>query len=156
MQPAPEPFLVQVIDALAPLAVTLVSILAGWVAVQLKAKFASETGRNIVDRVVKLASGVVLEMEQTVVAAWREAARDGKITAEEAEDARSLALAKLRSYLGAKGKSEVLNAFGFKDEAQLDAWLTSLLEAELIKAKALIGRKISATIEERLGPESTS
>lgn len=153
---APVPFLVQVLDALAPLAVTLVSVLAGWVAVHLKAKFASETGSNIVDKVTKLASSVVLEIEQTGVAALRDAAADGKITALEAENAKDLALTKLRSHLGEKGKTEILSAFGFKDQAQLDAWLTSMLEAELVKAKALVGRKVTATIEERLGPESKS
>lgn len=154
MQPAP--FLVQVLDALAPLAVTLVSLLAGWVAIHLKAKFASETGRNIVDKVTTLASTVVLELEQTLVADLREKAADGVLTAGEADEAKDLALAKLRAHLGPKGKAEILSAFGFEDDKQFDSWLTSTLEAELLKAKALVGRKVMATIEERVGPETKS
>jgi hypothetical protein len=142
---------VQIVDAAAPVLASLVVALLAWLTAAVQKNVKSATAQAALTKLSSLASDVVLELEQTVVGALRESATDGSISRLDAENAKTLALAKLKAHLGAAGKAEVLAALGYKDEADLDALLSTKIEAEIAKAKSTVGRKLTATIENQTG-----
>ena len=141
---APLPLLAQVVNQLAPIVVSIVGMLGGWVLLELKKRISNARALDVINKVSSLTETVVLDLEQTVIANLRDAAADGTITATEAEQAKVIALAKVKSYLGPKGKKEALAAFGFQDDSDLDAFINSHIEAAVAKAKTTLGRKLVA------------
>jgi hypothetical protein len=152
---APIPLLSQVVNQLAPLVVTLLGALGSWVLLELKKRITNARALDVINKVSSLAETVVLDLEQTVIGALREAAADGVISAADAENAKMIALAKVKAYLGPKGKREALAAFGFADDADLDAFINSHIEAAVAKAKAMIGRKLAAVASSLDNPDLT-
>jgi hypothetical protein len=141
---APLPLLAQVVNQLAPLVATLLAALGSWVLLELKKRITSARGLDIINKVSSLTETVVLDIEQTVLSALRDGAADGTLSREDAENAKVIALAKIKAYLGPKGKKEALAAFGFADDSDLDAFINSHIEAAVAKAKAVLGRKLVA------------
>lgn len=138
----------EAVNTLVPL---LASVLVAFISYALNAlakKFKSDTVQNVAQRVSDLAHTVVLEIQQVVVDDLRDAAKDGVITIGEATQAKERALSTLKQHLGEKGKADALSAFGFKDEAQLDAYLETQLEAAVATAKRTFGTKLSASTDE--------
>lgn len=152
MAPASTP-LEQILNVLVPVVVTLLGLLGTWLTKVVTSKLQTEQQRSIALTLSELASDVVLELQQTTVEAAKERARDGKITAEEAADIKQLAVDKLKAMLGPKGKAKALKAFGFDDDAQLEAFISTKIEAEVRKARATIGRVLSGVLEATNKPE---
>jgi hypothetical protein len=142
-----ENALQQVLNALIPFIVTLLTVLIGAATQALRGKLQSERARDVLQRLSEQASDVVHELEQTWAGKLREAANDGKIDATEVADLKAAALANFKAYLGERGKSDALKVLGFKDEAELDALLRSKLEAEVLKLRQQAGVKVTAAIE---------
>jgi hypothetical protein len=130
-----QPLAVQLIDAVAPLAVSVLAAVFSYIAALIAKKIKSETVREVATRISELTQSVVLSVQQTYVDNLRSAAQDGVISSAEA-------------HLGPKGKAEALKAFGFANEEQLDAYLSTQIEAAVAKAKATIGTKLSSVIGE--------
>jgi hypothetical protein len=143
-----QPLAVQLIDAVAPLAVSVLAAVFSYIAALIAKKIKSETVREVATRISELTQSVVLSVQQTYVDNLRSAAQDGVISSAEATEAKERALDALRSHLGPKGKAEALKAFGFANEEQLDAYLSTQIEAAVAKAKATIGTKLSSVIGE--------
>ncbi len=141
-----QPIVSQVVDAIAPLLLSLLVAALSWLTVLVQRKVKSETVRDMTLRLSELTQTVVLEVGQTVVARMKDAAKDGVISKEEAEDARDLALAKLRMHLGTKGESEAMKVLGFDNKDQLEAYLIAHVEAAVVKAKSQFGTKLVAAI----------
>lgn len=142
-----QPLVAQAVDALAPVLASVIVALLGWVGAALQRSIKNETVRNMALRFSELAHDVVLEMEQTVVSQLREAAADGAISTEELQRVKAGALEQMKAHLGDKGKKEALTVLGFADETQLDAYLSTKLEAAVAIAKQTVGRKLSAVLE---------
>lgn len=76
----------------------------------------------------------VLEVHQTYVEARKAASEDGKLTDEEAEEAKDLAIEAAKAYLGPKGIRELLGVLGIGEDA-LDGWLGGKVEATVAELK---------------------
>ncbi len=127
----------QLIDALAPLLVAIITIVFGRLALIIQAKAKSERLRTIGLALTEQARDVVLEMEQNVVSKMRKQSEDGKIDPSEVSDLKRTALDSLKKYMGAHGRDATLKAFGFANEEEMDAMLASKLESEVAKARAM-------------------
>lgn len=77
---------------------------------------------------------VVRELQQTTVDAIKEAAKDGKITDEERARIKDLALASVKSHLGAKGLGELAKVLGL-DDGSLGKLISSKIEAAVYAMK---------------------
>ena len=77
----------------------------------------------------------VQETEKVLVEALREANVDGKLTAEEAEAAKSAALRALYSHLGQRGAAEIQRLLGL-DDLGLSKFLAGKVEATLHSIQA--------------------
>lgn len=142
-QDAPIPLLAQIVSQLAPLVVTILGALGSWVLLELRKRISNARALDAINRVASLAETVVLDVEQSVISSLRDAAADGAISALDAETAKAVALAKVKSYLGPKGKAEVLKAFGFKDDDELNSFISSHIEAAVARAKAALSKKLT-------------
>lgn len=92
----------------------------------------------LLDKLDKLATIVVLELDQTVVMPAKRDATDGKLPAAIADDAMNRAVERFRQLLGEKGQSKLGAAFG--DVART---IESLIEAKVRELRLLqTGRKI--------------
>lgn len=118
-------------DALLPLLLTVLSWAAYQAAAWIRAKVGNELAQRALLGLTNGAETVVAELAQTTVAALKEAAGDGKLTAEEVEDIRREALGKLKSYLGPKGLSLIMDMLGTKDAKTVDRFLLATIEAEV-------------------------
>lgn len=143
MQPTP---LQQVLDALIPLVITLITIAIGAITRSVQAKIQDERARDMLQRLSEQASDVVHELEQTLAGQLRDAAADGKLDASEVVELKDAALGNLKAYLGERGKADALKVLGFKDEAELEALLRGKLEAEVAKLRAKLGAKVAAVV----------
>jgi hypothetical protein len=74
-------------------------------------------------------------MFQTIVDDLKAAKADGVLSDEEKAAIKAKALANLKSHLGVKGLKELLSVLGL-DDASLDKFLSSKLEASLHDVKA--------------------
>ena len=148
-----EPQLVQLINALVPVVTLVLTLLGGYLTKVVASKLKTEQQRSIALKFSELASDVVLELQQTTVDGLKAAAKDGKITAEEAADLKHLAVERLKLMLGPKGKASALKAFGFENEGQFEAFIGTKIEAEVRKVRATMGRVLSNVFEASNKPE---
>lgn len=96
-------------------------------------KIKSDKVRRIVRNATAEVFDVVAEVNQTFVKAIKAGNEDGKLTDAEKEQAKDLALEKLKSNLGAKGFERLVRVFGSEDSAH--GWLATKLEAAVSEAK---------------------
>lgn len=148
-----DPPLVQLMDALVPIVTLVLTLLGGYLTKVVTGNLKTEQQRSIALKFSELASDVVLELQQTTVEGLKHAASDGKITAEDAANLKRLAIEKLKQMLGPKGKESALKAFGFKNEAEFEAFISTKIEAEVRKARATVGRVLSSVLEASNKPE---
>ena len=97
----------------------------------------NSTARAVLGRAGEEVRAVVLDVFQTFVGAIKEGRADGKLTADEKERARSMALSKLKANLGKAGLARLARVLGLKNDL-LDSWLISKIESGVAEAK-LIG-----------------
>lgn len=116
----------QLIEVGAPLAVTILSTLAGLALNALRRRFNHEAADRALERLERVVALTVHEVEQTLTPAVRDAAADGKITAEEAKGLRLTALTKAKNILGDKGMKELKASAG-----DLEQLMHSVVEAKV-------------------------
>lgn len=125
----------QISAAISPALLAILGWAAAAVARFVVEKTKNEKVRDLLLRLDTLAFKVVLELEQTMVDAIREANADGKITEEEKATIKAKALENLKSYLGAKGVLELKTIIGL-DDGVVTNLLSTAVESALFSVKA--------------------
>lgn len=73
------------ISVLATLLVTLIGVFGSWLTAKIAEKTKLQSLATATDEVIKMAQTTVLELQQTVVEAWKNANEDGKLTNDEVD-----------------------------------------------------------------------
>ncbi len=124
------------IDALAPLLFAIVSWLAFKLAGLIQAHVSNHAAQTALLRLNDAVFDVVRDVEQTVVAAAKDASEDGKLDAADVAAIKAAALGKLKSYLGPKGIAELVKMLGTPSQTAVDTMLASKIEAAVHDLKA--------------------
>lgn len=82
--------------------VTLLGLFLTLAVNSLRRKFDNDTAGAILDQVEKAASLVVRELEQTMVPEVKAALEDGKLTKEEADKLKAIAIERVQAHVGKK------------------------------------------------------
>lgn len=125
----------KLIEAAEPLVVTLIGLLFAWLANEVRAKVHSTRVQGVLLRLSDLALTVTNELEQTVVSAIKNANPGQPLDAGFAEQIKQSAIAKVKEHMGPKGCSEVLNVFGYKSAAELEALIASKIESAIAERR---------------------
>lgn len=127
-----QDILPQAIDALSPILLALLSLLAALAARWVNAHVSNLYLRGALLRLDDAVYAVVRELHQTLVPELRAAAKDGSISTAEAAKLQAIAAEKLRSYLGAKGVAELERVF---DRAAIEKIIAAKIEAAVLETK---------------------
>jgi hypothetical protein len=92
----------QLLAALAPVALAAITYASAWLARYLRARTQGEYWSGVIDRLEEATQDVVAELEQTTVRGIRAANEDGKLTPVEAREIRDQAVARVLEYVGPK------------------------------------------------------
>ncbi len=115
--------------AMMPLLLAAVS----WAVKKLGDKFAADSKSRLtgmaLEKVATVAEIVVKELSATLVAEYKKAAADGKLTAEEKAQIKQIAVDKLKSYLSLDELTRVVAA------KSIDTFLGSVVESEVSNQK---------------------
>ena len=130
----PDYLLELILNIAAPIAAALGAWLAAECIRWLRAHVSHTQTLEALDRAEAAVSAAVGEVAQVYVAGLKAAAEDGKLTADEANQAQARALAAARDYLGPRGVALVRTTLG-TDERALDRWLVALIEDRIAAAK---------------------
>lgn len=106
--------------------------LAGLIGKYLIAKIDNEKVRKYVGRAFVEVKSAVAEVYQVYVAALKEANEDGKLTALEKKQAKTMALKRAKSYIGKKGLKGLGRVLGTD---AVEDWLGGKVEAAVDEAK---------------------
>lgn len=124
----------QVIDILSGVFLLLLSLASVKVQQYLKARIKNEQFQNATARMSEAVVSAVTSVQSRYVAHLKELSKDGKLTEEERDIARGMALEHAKSALGEEGKkvlAEVLGAAG----SELDKVLSVEIEAGVHQLK---------------------
>jgi hypothetical protein len=130
-----HPFFVQALEALQPLILAGLTYLAATLALAIRNKVKNAYLQETLVRLNDTAFDVVMEFEQTMVNEYREAAKDGKLDAEEVAEIKAHALGKLKNHFGPKGLDELRKILGFDSQKKFDEFLSGKLESQLRQMK---------------------
>lgn len=131
-------------NALLPVVVTALSLGIAWLGKTLNAwitaKVSHERLQLVLRRLSEVVCTVVLELQQTEVAAIKAALDESspgglKITTAEARGLLETALSRVRTYLGADGLKLLMYVLGLTSERDLNNFLISRIEATLHTVK---------------------
>lgn len=129
----------QLVPYAVEIALTVLTIVAGWVAVKMrelaKERIESERAQRVALRVGEAVSRAVRASHQTIAYEMREAARDGKITSEEARVIAQATLRDVKAYLGKNGLAELKAIIGTASDNALDDVLATAIEAEVYETR---------------------
>ena len=121
----------------------LVPAILAWLGLQgsrwLKAKTGNEALSGAMVRLADAVNTAVGELQQTIVNGLKERAADGKLSAEDVEQVKRLALAKVVAYLGEHGLEALARQLDMDDHG----------------ISALIGAKIEAAVLSMKSPAAT-
>lgn len=117
-----------VINAVALVLVTVLTGLAALAGKWVAARTKNEQASAVTERVLLEVSAAVAQVGQSYVDALKAANEDGEITAAEAAEARSKAVAIAKSNLGPAGVQRLVRALGI-DAQDVDRWLGTHVEA---------------------------
>jgi hypothetical protein len=118
----------------------------------LKAKFKSDQSLVLLNKVAHLAEMAVLDLKQTLVDEIRKRASDGLLSADDVAEVRELARAKVRAALSTKGINELMKAFGYESEDQVNALISSHIEAAVARARtAVVGGALESIAPPNFG-----
>ena len=98
-------------------------------------KIKHDYARAVVGRLSSLARLVVRELWQTTIEAAKASSENGKLDKETAAQAKTAALAKLKSYLGPRGLKALAWVAGFGGDESLDEYLGGAIEAAITEEK---------------------
>ena len=118
--------------SLATIVGSLLSVALGFLIKKLHRKTKSEYLSDLIYRLEDTVRNVVRELQQTVVDGLKKRSADGKLTAEDAAEIRSEALAKVKSYVGPKGLAELARLLGM-NAALVDSYIVTLVESSIPK-----------------------
>lgn len=127
-----NPWIQFAIDTLQPVILALLSLLSAYAVAYIRRKATNEKVRAVGERAAGAVCDAVRAIEQTFVSKLRE---HGAISADNAQEAASLALDTAREFLGPKGVAELRAVLGSGDDA-IDSYLLSLIEAKIAAVKA--------------------
>jgi len=94
-------------------------------------KYLSGSVRDILSRALAEVVDAVMEVKQTYADGLKAGAEDGKLTREEAAEAKARALAVVKSNVGAKGLARLARVIG----VDVDRWLGTKVESTLANIK---------------------
>lgn len=100
----------------------------------INAKTKNESVAGILARLVSTVQTVVLDVNGTVKPEVIKALADGKITDAEKKMIRDIAVARVKTHLGAKGLAEIVSILGV-DPSLIDSFIGSHLEAAIEGSK---------------------
>jgi hypothetical protein len=120
----------QLLAALAPVALAAITYASAWLARYLRARTQGEYWSGVIDRLEEATQDVVAELEQTTVRGIREANADGKLTPTEAREVREQAVAKVLEYVGPKGRA---TAERIMDREALEAIVRAKIEHAVLE-----------------------
>lgn len=100
----------------------------------IKAKTKNEYLSNVFVRLNVAVLDVVKSIEQNVIKEIKQANQDGKISAEEKQAIRSIAINSVKSYLGVKGLTQLGKILGLDDNA-LDSMIETKIESAVLDLK---------------------
>lgn len=132
------------LDSILPIVATILSFGIAWLGktinAWLSAKVKHERLQLVLRRLSEVVCTVVLELQQTEVAAFKTALEDGspggrKITKEEGQFLLETALLKVRSYFGVDGLKLLTYVLGLTSEKTLNDFLVSRIEATIHTVK---------------------
>lgn len=113
--------------------------LAGLVAKYVLTRIDNEKVRKYATRAWTEVKDAVAEVYQTYVSALKEANADGKLTPEEAAEARKKAIAIAKANIGKKGLARLSRILGLNLGDEIEAWLGTKVEAAVTEAKTTGG-----------------
>jgi hypothetical protein len=148
------PILTQLVNALVPIVVALLGLFGSWLMTVVGSKLKSDKARTVAQHLSEVAGEVVLELQQTTVEGLKAAAADGRLSSDEVENLKALAIARVKQHIGEKGKADVLKVFGFDDEAGLDKFIATKVEASVGMTRNVVGRTLTAQIGETEKPSA--
>jgi hypothetical protein len=144
----------QLLQVLVPVVGTVLTAAITWGGAKLvtfiQAKTKNEFLKGALVRLEQAVQTAVLEVQQTYVEYVKAASADGKLTFEEAREAKARAILAAKTYLGRKGLLELAKVLGFTDGA-LDLFLGGKVEAMVAGVK--LGEATApATADPQLAP----
>jgi len=129
----------QILPELAPILATVITAALTWAAARLvvyiKAKTQATWLQGLLIRATDAVAVAVKAVVQTYSEAIKAAKADGKLTPEEAAQAKALGLAKAKELIGPAGIAQLVKILGL-DSGALDAWLGTRIEAAVHDTKA--------------------
>lgn len=117
--------------------VWVTTALMGLLATHVFVKIKGDGAKGLVTRATGTVFEVVTEVWQTYVAGIKKGREDGKLTPEEAAEARKRAWEAFKDNLGAKGLKRLLKVLGV-DEAGLEKWFGTKREVAVAEVKRLM------------------
>lgn len=120
--------------------------LLGFAVAHAKQSLKSEKAQHFASQLGDMLTAAIAEVRASVEPLVKEAAKDGRITPEEARAIRDAALGKLKAMLGEKGQDLVHKLLGVAQE-HADTFLTGLLAAEASKLPALATASSALKVE---------
>lgn len=154
----------QLIDTLLPIVITIVSLGITWLGktlnTWLSTKVKNENFKLVIHRLGEVVSMVVLELQQTEVAALKlvmdESSEGGrKITKEEGDVLLQTALTKVKTYIGKDGLKLLCYVVGLKTDTDMDSFIVSRIEATIHSVKVQTPTLISC-VAEPIKPQTTT
>lgn len=97
-----------------------------WAGAKLRGKWKNEAAVSLIERVERLASYVVKELDHQLVQALKKASEDGRLTPEEIAMISKEALQRLTQLLGEQGRKELPLVLG-----DVEKFMRTLLEAKV-------------------------
>jgi len=122
----------QIIDLMIPVAIALLAWLSASATRWINSKVKNEYLRGALERLNDAVYTAVKASEQTLVKELREAAKDGKITKDEAEEIKKRAVDSAKAYIGDKGMAELKRVI---DPAAIEKLIEDKIEAYLLDRK---------------------
>ena len=120
----------EILQIVIPLATVVVGALTSWALAMLSAYIKSKTTNETLLTAYDQAQGMIRDVVAQINQEVKSAGADGKITAEEAQKIKQIALTSVRTQFPPWLKSNLTNAVG-----DLEAWINTQIEAAVYNAK---------------------
>jgi len=128
----------EIVAAVGALFVSVVSYGAMWLAQLARAKIKSEKLRGALARLTDSVGNAVNYVAQVYVDEIRKAAKDGRLTKNEARKALDIAIEAAKEFLGPRGIAEIIHVMGIGNEpTSVHTFLRGRIEAALGERKLL-------------------
>jgi len=133
------------ITALVPVVGIVLKTLGQKAAELIQAKVDNQTAEAALLRLTAAVTDAVGDVYQAEAGALKEAAADGKLTQEEKDRLKQIAIDHAKSYLGKKGIAMLLEVLGFTSEKDLDKVIAGKVDKVIYDAKRAGSNRIDQT-----------